>query len=203
MAAKIIQMALPIRARLDRRHGYTLATPLMVSRFFEYMRGSGGPDVFLIKNYHLGEDNTLIGDEIQKGCIPMESAKKATVMQSQKRLENDLDAFAIEAREHIGKYVAHVYSMRNHGNNLVYVKTRNGIMGSGWYDSAHSKRKGLKLAAMMLYAIGSLSLGFDKTLFEAVYNYLPFDSDLDQTEADRVSDIITNALAELIKTPVN
>ena len=52
------------------------------------------------------------------------------------------------------------------------------------------------MAAFMLYALGSLNGDTDETLLTAVYNYLPYDSELTSAEAEKASDIILSILGD-------
>ena len=68
-------------------------------------------------------------------------------------------------------------------------------MGCGWFDSAHTLRKGLKLAAFMLYVLGSINK-WDNILLTAVWNYLPYESTFSLAESEKASDIIAMVLAD-------
>ena len=198
--AKVYRLPLPNQptAHFSReKGGYILVAPEIIGRFFEYMRGIG-PDAFIIKKYTKREDGVVVGSEIMRGCVPTEAYNRTIIRQKQRQLEAELDARAIEAFDAIRGRIARNYQIRNHGNDVVFVKTNDGIVGCGWYDSAHTIKKGLKMAAFMLYALGILNAKNDNDLFRAVYNYLPYDSELTSTEAEKASAIIMGYLGDKI-----
>ena len=174
--------------------GYNLPIPEMIAQFFEYMRGIG-PDAFIIKRYRLNEEGTLTTDEIMRGCVPTSANDKKTIRQAQVNLSSELDARAEEAREYIRDETSRVYELLNRGNNVIFVRCSEGIMGCGWFDSAHTLRKGLKLAAFMLYVLGSINK-WDNILLTAVWNYLPYESTFSFAESEKASDIIAMVLAD-------
>ncbi len=181
----------------EKRGGYNLVPAEIIACFFQYMRGIG-PDAFILKHYVFTEDATLSNhSEIMRGCIPTEAIDRRTIRQHQQELEVELDTYAVEAKERIKEYASRIYQRQHRGNDIVFVRCQDGIMGCGWYDSAHTTRKGLKLAAFMLYALGSINN--DAELLTAVYNYLPYDSELTIAEANQASDIIVKLLADKAK----
>ena len=52
------------------------------------------------------------------------------------------------------------------------------------------------MAAFMLYALGTINGDTDETLLTAIYNYLPYDSELSSSEADKATDIIVRVLTD-------
>jgi hypothetical protein len=195
MAGKIIHLQ-PAHFSFEKRGGYNVILPEIIAQFFEYMRGIG-PDAFIIKSYTFSEGNTgPSSTEIMRGCVPTEAIDRKSIRQAQLSLEAELDSQAEEASRRIKGRTSRVFQNRNHGNDVVYVRCRNGIMGCGWYDSAHTVRKGLKMAAFMLYALGTINGDTDETLLTAIYNYLPYDSELSSSEADKATDIIVRVLTD-------
>ena len=175
----------------EKRYGYNVVLPEMIALFFEYMRGIG-PDAFIVKIYQ--DDHTT--HEIMRGCVPTEAYDRIKIREAQISLEAELDVQSIDAAKSIKGRVSRIYQNRNHGNDVVFVKCKDGIVGCGWYDSAHTVRKGLKMAAFMLYALGSLNGPTDETLLTAVYNYLPYDSELTSAEADKASEFIVRVVGK-------
>lgn len=196
--AKIIQLPYQPSAHFsyERRGGYTLVTPDIIRELFKLMRGGTGPDAFLIKSYITDEQNITRDLEIMRGCVPTEAYDKQQVLQHQRELEKELDDSATTAIEQIKNRVSRNYESRNHGNDIVFVKSDHGVIGCGWYDSAHTLKKGIKMAEFMLYALGSLNASNDRTLYSAVYNYLPYEGQITISEANRAEAIITKCLGE-------
>ncbi len=198
MATNIIQFRPTAHFSFEKRDGYNLVPAEIIAHFFQYMRGIG-PDAFIIKHYVFTEDATFSAQtEIMRGCIPTETTiDRRIIRQHQQELEVELDTHAVEAKSRIKEYTSKIYQRQHRGNDIVFVRCQDGIMGCGWYDSAHTTRKGLKLAAFMLYALGSINN--DAHLLTAVYNYLPYDSELTIAEANQASDIIVKLLADKAK----
>ena len=195
MAAKIISFE-PAHFSFEERGGYNIIPADIIGDFFHYLRGLG-PDAFIIKRYSSSEKR---GTEIMRGCIPTEAIDLKSIKNAQDALEKALDEQAEKARKRIGSSIANTYQSRVNGNNLVYVTCNDGIMGCGWYDNAHTKHKGLTMAAFMLYALGSINSTKDAKLLTAVYHYLPFDGPFTQRQADNASDIIVRAItAKVVK----
>ena len=179
----------------ERCCGYNLPLPEMIAQFFAYMRGVG-PDAFVIKRYTFNEgqaDHT--SEEIMRGCVPTSACDLKVIRQAQLSLSSNLDLRAEEARRTITRSISNIYELRHDYANLVFVNCDGGIIGCGWYDSARTIRKGMKLAEFMLYALGSLNK-WDKTLLTAVYNYLPYEGTFSLAESEKASDIFTTTLAQ-------
>ena len=176
---------------------YNLPLPEMIAQFFEHMRGIG-PDAFVVKRYTLNEEGTLTTDEIMRGCVPTSACDLKAIHQAQLSLSSNLDLCAEEARRTITRSISNIYELRHDYANLVFVNCDGGIIGCGWYDSARTIRKGLKLAAFMLYVLGSIN-GWDKTLLTAIYNYLPYESTFSLIESEKASNIMASVLADKVK----
>lgn len=180
----------------ERCCGYNLPLPEMIAQFFTYMRGIG-PDAFVIKRYTFSEgqvDHT--SEEIMRGCVPTSACDLRIIRQAQLSLSSILDLRAEEAHKTIARSISNIYELRQEDSmSLVFVNCDRGIIGCGWYDSARTTRKGMKLAEFMLYALGSLNR-WDKTLLTAVYHYLPYESTFSLAESEKASDIFTTTLAQ-------
>ena len=180
----------------ERCCGYNLPLPEMIAQFFTYMRGIG-PDAFVIKRYTFSEgqvDHT--SEEIMRGCVPTSACDLRIIHQAQLSLSSILDLRAEEAHKTIARSISNIYELRQEDSmSLVFVNCDRGIIGCGWYDSARTTRKGMKLAEFMLYALGSLNR-WDKTLLTAVYHYLPYESTFSLAESEKASDIFTTTLAQ-------
>lgn len=173
---------------------YNLPLPEMIAQFFEHMRGIG-PDAFVVKRYTLNEEGALTTDEIVRGCVPTSACDLKDIHQAQLSLSSNLDLRAEEARRTIAGSISSIYELRQDYANLVFVNCDGGIIGCGWYDSARTTRKGMKLAGFMLYALGSLN-EWDRTLLKAVYNYLPYESTFSLADSKEASNIFTITLAQ-------
>jgi hypothetical protein len=124
-----------------------------------------------------------------RGCVPTRGIEinYKLIRQKQINLEVELDAHAPEAFDSIKGRTSRLYHGRHHEKNMVFVKSANGLMACGWYDSANSSQKGILMASYMLYAFGAINKKSDETLYDAVYKYLPFEIGMFSTaEAERI-----------------
>lgn len=183
-----IYKLIPAGFSFKEADGYRLVLPTTIGRYFEHARGIG-TDLYVVKHY------TAKGSsELTRGYVPTGSIQNATELrQRQKELTSRLDSDRNAAMLSINA-VADVYQNRTSEYSTVFVKCKDGVIGCGWYDHANTKRKGLRLAAFLLYALGIINAENDPTLWEAAYRYLPYDSEMGSTGA--ADKIILDTLKE-------
>jgi hypothetical protein len=172
--------------------GYRLVLPATIGKYFEHARGIG-TDLYVVKHY-----TTKGSTELTRGYVPTGNIQNATELrQRQKELTSRLDSDRNTAMLGI-QAVTDVYQNRKSEYSTVFVKCKDGVIGCGWYDHANTKKKGLKLAAFLLYALGIINAENDPTLWEATYRYLPYDSEMGRTDvADEI--ILSTLKAEVIE----
>ena len=182
----------------DKKNGYNVLTQSMIQKFFEYLRGVGA-DVFFICFYPLPADSNQNVAELMRGMITTASSTDTKddgkLLVAQKELRSKLDAAAKRAEEYVGNSNSRVYhESYADGDSIAFVACNNGVIGSGWHDSAVAANKGMLMADFLLYALGMINAGVDTKLWEATYRYLPYDSGLNTKDADN---IIVEAVSKL------
>ena len=162
-------------------HILPLLLPTTIGKYFEYARGTG-TDLYVVKHF------TDFGDTVlAKGYVPtgnVENAKE--LFGKQNALIARLDAAHDAASAHISAPTKIFQSLEGE-YATVFAPCKDGQIGCGWYDHAGTQKKGLKLAAFFLYALGLINAKEDPVLWEATYKYLPYDSELGHSEiAERI-----------------
>ncbi|MCQ2571336.1 MAG: hypothetical protein MJ154_03790 [Candidatus Saccharibacteria bacterium] len=162
--------------------GYNKVLPSIIGRYFEDARGVG-TDLYVIKHYGKGKRSTILA----KGYVPTGNVENALELKSkQDNLISMLDEEQITAASQI-KQPSDIYQTREGQYSIVFVSCKDGCIGCGWYDHVGTKKKGLMLAASVLYAYGFINAEIDPIFWEATYKYLPFDSELGRSEdADKI-----------------
>ena len=181
--------------------GYYQIPETVIAEFFKLLRGGGGPDAFIIKQYRIDKADALIGKQIMHGCVPTRGIQinYKLIRENQLDLEAELDTHATSAFDAIKGRTSRIYQARHHEKNMVFVKSARGLMACGWYDSANSSQKGILMACYMLYAFGAINKRYDGILYDAVYKYLPFESGKYITiETEKAEKII----AQCISAPI-
>lgn len=182
---------------LKQEGGYNLVPAEMIKGFFESQRGSG-PDLFVVVHYPNGKD----AHTLMRGWIPPTPEKESdypvsALADRQALLLNGLSEHADKARLELKRKSSVYQAQLSHGYNVLLLRSRDGVIGCGWYDNAHTEYKGFRLAAFMLYALGILNADRDPVFGDAAYRYLPYAGDglLNTEEADR---IIFRVLGKLV-----
>lgn len=183
---------IPSGFSFKKADGYNKVLPITIGQYFEHARGVG-TDLYIVKHY------TKHGSaELARGYVPtgnIENAKE--LYEKQKELEAKLDQAKDVASEYISKPTK-IYQNREGEYAVVFVSCKDGYIGCGWYDHAGTRKKGLKLAAFVLYALGFINAENDEVFWEVTYKYLPYDSELGRSEI--ADDIILKSMkAEIIE----
>ena len=192
-------ISLEKRGGLTMESGYYQIPEAVIAEFFKVLRGGGGPDAFIIKQYYHDTVNHA-SSMLMHGCVPPENRTDiARIRRIQRELESEVDAKAPEAFREIKERTSRVFLYRHHEKNMVFVMSTKGLIACGWYDSANSSQKGRLMACYMLYAFGALNKINDPTLYTAVYRYLPFESLIfTSAEAEKAERIIVTCLGQQI-----
>ncbi len=172
--------------------GYNKVLPITIGKYFEHARGVG-TDLYIVKHY-----TKLSSTELARGYVPTGTVENAhELRQKQIELASKLDSTKNKASAYISSPTM-VYQSKEGEYAMVFVSCKDGYIGCGWYDHAATPKKGLKLAAFVLYALGVINAKVDETLWEVTYNYLPYDSELGRSEvADEI--IFDSMKAEVIR----
>ena len=176
--------------------GYNQVLPRTIGAYFEHSR-SIGTDLFVVKHYK--QDGSVT--ELMRGYVPTEPdgtitpSKLKELTENQKTLLCMIDQAAPAAKDAI-KVPRDIYQERRDCYNAVFVKSVDGVFGCGWYDNEGTAKKGLKLAAFVVYAFAMINSEIDKDLWEASFRYLPYDSELGR--ADKADEIIMTTLEEAV-----
>lgn len=184
---------IPAGFSFRKERGYNMILPVTIGKYFEHARGIG-TDLYVIKYY--GQDGEQT--ELTRGCIPTGKAfDTVKLKKKQIDLTTFLDTESAKALQTVTK-TSRVYQKRLGKNSIVYIKAKGGVIGCGWYDNANTPKKGLKLAAFVLYALGTINPGVDEILWEAAYHYLPYDSELGRNDiADEI--ILSSMQDEVVR----
>lgn len=168
--------------------GYNKLPPIVIGKYFEHARGVG-TDLYVVKHF-TSTSSTILA----KGYVPTgDVGNAAELMSKQKALISMLDKERNSAISQI-KNPSDVYQTRDGQFSVVFVPCKDGFIGCGWYDHVGTKRKGLKLAAFVLYAYGIINVKIDPELWEVTYKYLPYDSELGR--ADFADNVIFSTLKD-------
>ena len=179
---------------LPEINGYRMILPQTIGKYFEHARGFG-PDLFIVKHYKNGE-----ATEMRRGIIPRTKLEQLSMdelvklRQKQVELSEWLDHE--EKRIEGIKTEKKIYQSLEHDFSIIVVQCQDGLMGCGWFDYARTAKRGLKMAAFLLYTIGFLNADRDKTLWEMTWSNLPYDVDIGRTEV--IERIITDSMQERI-----
>ena len=177
---------------LPEINGYRMILPQTIGKYFEHARGFG-PDLFIVKHYKNGETTEML-----RGIIPRTKLEKLStdelkkLRQKQVELSEWLDHE--EKRVEKIKTEKKIYQSLEHDFSIIVVQCQDGLMGCGWFDYARTAKRGLKMAAFLLYTIGFLNADRDKTLWEMTWSNLPYDVDIGRTEV--IEKIITDSMQE-------
>jgi len=172
---------IPSGFSFDKVDGYNKILPVTIGRYFEHARGVG-TDLYILKHYNTSGDTQLA-----RGYVPTGTIENASELRrKQLELEARLDAAKSDAAKAITT-PERTYQTRDGEYAIVFVPCKDGYIGCGWYDHAGTAKKGLKLAAFVLYALGFINAEYDEVLWEVTYKYLPYDSELGRSEiADQI-----------------
>lgn len=160
--------------------GYRMMLSQTIGEYFEHARGFG-PDLFIVKHYKNGE-----ATEMLRGIIPrtkLEQLSKDELLKL-KRYQNDLSEWLDHEEKRVEgiKTEKKIYQSLEHDFSIIVVQCQDGLMGCGWFDYARTAKRGLKMAAFLLYAIGVLNSDRDKILWEITWANLPYDVDIGRTD---------------------
>ena len=176
----------------ERAAGYNIVPGNIIGDYFTHARGSG-TDLFVVRIY--SETGTI--KEICRGYVPTGEVTNAIALR-QKQIELGVamdqafeDAESVLCVKPNGIYQKHT----DEGYDVLFVNSDNGFFSCGWYDNAGTARKGLKMAAFMVYVYGFIN-SEDKRLWETAYKFLPYDTELGR--ADVADEIIIEGLRALI-----
>ena len=152
--------------------GYRMVLMTIISAYYEHARGVGA-DAFIVKHYR----NCQSAKKIGEGVIPPSSPMDTELLEE---LESFLDRKKGWAEINISAIPTCIVKAQEKelGLNATYVRCQDGIIACGWYDSGHTAKRGLKMAAFVLYALGILNVKYDEDLWLITYKYLPYDSEL-------------------------
>lgn len=175
-----------LSAILSHKGGYALVPTEAIKAFYESLRGIG-PDLYVVAHFSRSEEETP-PTVLMRGWVPPLPGYKngdiETLQQKQTLLLEYLTA-TVQSGEVTAalKRPSDIYQRQiQHGYNLVFLCCKDGYIGCGWYDHAHTPQKGGRLAAFLLYALGLLNADQDPVLWSAAYRYLPYDSSLGSVE---------------------
>ena len=176
----------------EQKDGYNLLLKATIGDLFDSVRGIG-PDLFVVR--HFTEQSI---SEICKGVIALRDDSDLYELQRRQRLLIEKVDNAFEnARAFITRPTS-VYQSYDDEKAVIIVSCKDGYFGCGWYNSSGSGKKGLMLAALLLYAFGFLNAGIDKVLWKATYMCLPYEVNIGDPKAvDRL--IIDSMKNEIIK----
>jgi len=184
---------IPSGFSFEQVDGYNKVLPRTIGQYFVHARGNG-TDLYVVKHYTKSGSTILA-----KGYAPTSEdvGNYEELYQYQERLAKLLDKEQPTAASRIDSGDS-TYQNRDGKYAFVFVKCKDGFIGCGWYDHAATARKGLKMAAFVLYAYGSLNRDRDPILGEVTQYYLPYDTELGRWEvADSI--ILDSMKKEIIK----
>ena len=177
--------------------GYKMILPQTIGRYFEHARGFG-PDLFIVKHYTEGGATEMLRGIIPRTRLEQLNEKELDCLcNKQTELSSWLDHE--EKRVEAIRFDRKIYQSLEHDFSIIIVQCKDGLIGCGWFDYARTAKRGLKMAAFLLYTIGILNVEYDKTLWEMTWSNLPYDVDIGRTEviekiiADSMKDDIIKA----------
>ncbi len=167
--------------------GLNKVLPATIGKYFEELRGVG-TDLYVIKHFY----KTRGAIEIGRGFVPTGAIENAAELrQKQLELEAKLDEAKTEAVRYCNKPTK-VYQAKVDEFALAFIPCQDGLIGCGWYDHADTSKKGLRMAASVLYALGLINAENDEVLWEVAYKYLPYEAEL----SDNADQILWDSLKE-------
>ncbi len=165
---------------LPEKNGYRLILPQTIGKYFEHARGFG-PDLFIVKHYKNGETTEML-----RGIIPRTKLEQLNndELRKLKQKQTDLSEWLDHEEKRVEgiKTEKKIYQSLEHDFSIIVVQCQDGLMGCGWFDYARTAKRGLKMAAFLLYTIGILNVDRDKTLWEMTWSNLPYDVDIGRTD---------------------
>lgn len=195
MAGKVINFP----SSFQRSCGYFVVPSEIITEFFKYVRGIG-PDSFVVKSYDFGNGGAnFTSYEIMRGGMPdsKDTNEIKTVRRNQFFAEALLESHASNAYRYIQE--RRVYQVHDANACAVYIKCNRGMIGCGWYDfNCTNGKKGMLLAALMLYAFASINGKTDEELLKSAYSFLPYGSEMTATDAEKISNIIVEFLTKQV-----
>lgn len=181
----------------QRSCGYYVVPSEIIMKFFRYVRGIG-PDSFVVKNYEFSDETSFTSHEIMRGGMP--DTKDSNQIRIVRRNQFFAEALLESHASHAYRYIRdnrHVYQIHDGNACAVYIECRGGLIGCGWYDyNCANGKKGMLLAAFMLYALASINGKTDEELRKTAYNFLPYGSEMTAVDAEKISNIIVEYLAD-------
>ncbi len=145
-------------------YGFTLIPRDMGKELFEEMRGGDNHDFVTVLYFSDNEEHIIDCISVGTDKPTMKSAETAV----------DLKNFIVDNAPDDDQIATDPYVCRDqNGFNAVYAQGDCGKVAVGYYDNAKSY-KGLMMCALMMYLFAYVNINHDRTLFESVYNYLPF-----------------------------
>ena len=177
--------------------GYSIPFSLIIKRYHEHARWIGEPDAFVVKHY-FGDGRCT---ELMRGYDDVgQPGYMKKIVATQDIIAETLDEHSMEAKSKIREDGNYVFKWHNEksGIAIVFIKCKDGVIGSGWYENTKTMPKAQKLAAFVLYAIGYLNADYDTVFFDVSYNILPYAiSSFGRYEV--AEDIIESAIEEIQK----
>ena len=169
--------------------GYNKVLPRTIGQYFKHARGNE-TDLYVVKHYTKSKSTVLA-----KGYAPttkkVSNAEELAICQD--KLADMLDKEQTSAASYIANSDELTTWQKLEGKYaVIFAPCKDGIIGCGWYDHAGTAKKGLKMAAFVLYAYGFINKDRDEILGEVTQYYLPYNSELGRWEV--AEDIIYRSM---------
>lgn len=170
--------------------GYIKVPQIIIGRYFAYELGDG-IDLYAIKHFK----SFGFEEEIDRGYVPQgkkikdvkDLLAKQTVLL--RKLSEDNERLPDLSKTDIWQDSADGYA-------TAFIRCADGIIGCGWFDHARTQKKGLKMAAFLLYAFGQINAGYDEKLSEVTRNYIPYNTPLSRSDLVEAEKIFFQGLEE-------
>ena len=194
-----------------KKGGYNTPFPEIISRYYEHARGTK-TDIYTAYLYKdaMHKMETPVDDsdgpivELIRGFIPPKNDEPLDpdLRNQQLQLIKTLDELSAAAEKELRENPNFIFQEQRANMAYVFIKCDKGVIGCGYCDNSHARKKCLKMAAFLAYAIGYINAEIDPTtgkpidadLWERAHSYLPYDSELGRS--DVADEIIEAAIVE-------
>ena len=162
-------------------NGYYKIPIEIIGDYYKHARGTC-VDLYLVKHFNRESSTDICRGMISEEHYTVTLETKRALQSKQYALSLYLDKHLTAAKREIVRSTD-FYQAHEGDFSAIYARAKDGdYIGCGWWDHAGTMKKGLKMAAFVMYAFGFINAPNDEELWETTYKYLPYGSELGRSD---------------------
>ncbi len=162
-------------------NGYYKIPIEIIGDYYTHARGTSA-DLYIVRRFSRESSMDICHGVIRNKDYTLTPDMKKALQPKQYALSFYLDKHLAAAKREIVRSTD-FYQVHEGDFSAVYARAKGGdYIGCGWWDHAGTMKKGLKMAAFVLYAFGFINAPNDEELWETTYKYLPYGSELGRSD---------------------